>query len=69
MSQAEKEKTACKAEQIHKIKTTFTQNGSFFVNLLSFASSSFFSSLRTLDYPSNLGNQNQIKLEVWAFEK
>ena len=26
-SQAEKEKIACKAEQIHKMATTFTQNG------------------------------------------
>ena len=26
-SQAEKEKTACKAEQIHKMTTIFTQNG------------------------------------------
>ena len=26
-SQAEKERTACKANQIHKMKTTFTQNG------------------------------------------
>jgi hypothetical protein len=50
-SQAEKERTACKAEEIHKITTIFTQNGprlSFlsdnvchFVNLLCFASSSF----------------------------
>ena len=27
LSQAEKEKTACKAEQIHKITTIFTKNG------------------------------------------
>ena len=26
ISQAEKERTACKAEQIHKITTIFTQN-------------------------------------------
>ena len=26
-SQAEKERTACKAEQIHKMTTIFTQNG------------------------------------------
>ena len=26
-SQAEKERTACKAEQIHKMTTSFTQNG------------------------------------------
>ena len=26
-SQAEEERTACKAEQIHKLKTIFTQNG------------------------------------------
>ena len=28
-SRAEKEKTACKAEQIHKIATIFTQNGAW----------------------------------------
>ena len=26
-SQAEKERTACKAKQIHKVTTVFTQNG------------------------------------------
>ena len=48
---AEKERTACKAEQIHKMTTIFTQNGPsenncHFVNLFSFASSSCFLSLR-----------------------
>ena len=28
VSHAEKERTACKAEQIHRITTIFTQNGS-----------------------------------------
>ena len=46
-SQAEKERTACKAEQIHKLTTIFTQN-CHFVNLHSFASSSFFLSLRKI---------------------
>jgi hypothetical protein len=49
-----KERAACKAEQIHKMRTIFTQRdnlGPFrviivhFVNLLSFTSSSFFLSL------------------------
>ena len=50
-SQAEKERTACKAEKIHKMTTNFTQNdnlGSFiyhFVNLFSFASGPFFLSM------------------------
>jgi hypothetical protein len=41
--QAEKERTACKAKQIHKMTTIFTENvvflgenGFYFVNLLSF---------------------------------
>ena len=36
-SQAEKERTACKAEQIHKLTTIFTQNGprlSFLVKIV-----------------------------------
>ena len=55
---AEKERTACKVEQIHKMTTIFTQNdnlGPFlskynchFVNLLSFASSSFFLSMKKI---------------------
>ena len=47
-SQAEKERTACKAGQIHKMTIIFTQNDNLlcendchFVNLLSFASSFF----------------------------
>jgi hypothetical protein len=54
-SQAEKERTACKAKQIHKMTTIFTKNVVFlgengfpFVNLLSFGSSSFFRSLRKI---------------------
>ena len=48
-SQAEKERFACKAEQSHKTTTIFTQNdknSNHFVNILSFASSSFFLSMR-----------------------
>ena len=51
-SHTEKEITEDKAEQIHKMTTIFTQNGPLsenschFVNLLSFASSCFFVSLR-----------------------
>jgi hypothetical protein len=48
---AEKEIAACKAEKIKKTTTIFTQNAprlSFFVNLLSFASSFFFHSLRKI---------------------
>ena len=56
-SQADKERTACKAEQIHKLITIFTQNGQVwqqsenschFVNLLNFTSSSFFLSMRKI---------------------
>ena len=72
---AEKERTACKAEQIHKMTIIFTQNGPIkevqivyhlnslrsyvvivsenschFVNLPSFASSSFFLSLRKITW-------------------
>ena len=55
-SQAEKERTACKPEQIHKMTTIFTQNGPrlwsengcHFVNLLSFASIFFFLSLKNM---------------------
>ena len=43
LSQAEKEITSCKAEQIHKMAFIFTQNGCHFVNFLSFANSNFFS--------------------------
>ena len=56
---AEKERSACKAEQIHKLTTILTENnnpGPFFwqicscqpVNLFSFASSSFFLSMRKI---------------------
>ena len=57
-----KKRTACKAEQIHKMTTTFIKNGpglSFwvkivvilsFVNFLSFASSSFLLSLRKITW-------------------
>ena len=55
-SQAEKEITACKAEQIHKMTTIITKNGprlSFlsknschFLNLHIFPNSSFFLSMR-----------------------
>ena len=31
-SQAEKERTACKAEQIHKMTNIFTQNDKYFQN-------------------------------------
>ena len=56
-SHAEKERTACKAEQTHKMTTIFTQNdilGPFwlkichFFNLLIFAISSFFLSMRKI---------------------
>jgi hypothetical protein len=56
-SQAEKGRTACKGEQIHKITTIFTQKDNlgpfrvkigFFMNLLTFASSSSFLSLRKI---------------------
>ena len=55
-SQAEKERTARKAEQIRKITTVLAQNDNLFlsenschfVNLLSFASSSFFLSIRKI---------------------
>ena len=47
-SHAEKERTACKAEQIHRMTIIFTfefsvltENSCHFVNLISFASSSF----------------------------
>ena len=53
-SQDEKERTACKAEQIHKMLLRC-----LFVNLLSFASSSFFLSLRK----SPDSNPNSQKLE------
>ena len=50
LSQAEKEITACKADQIHKMTTIFTQNSNHFechiVNLLSLAHNSSFLSLR-----------------------
>ena len=66
-SQVEKERTACKAGQIHKMTATITQSDNFlfenycnFVNLLSFASSSFFSALeKSLD-----STPNSQKLEV-----
>ena len=51
-SQAEKERTVCKAEQIHKMTTIFNQVEQprttkicYFVKMLSFASSSFFVSM------------------------
>ena len=56
-SQAEKEKTASKAEQIYKMATIFTpndnlgllsENSCHFMNLLGFASSSFILSLRKI---------------------
>ena len=49
-SYAEKERTACKVEQIHKMTIIFTENSprlSFRENLFSFASSSFFLSLKS----------------------
>ena len=50
LSQAEKEITACKADQIHKITTIFTQSNNHFechiVNSLTLAHNSFFLSLR-----------------------
>ena len=33
LSQAEKERNSCKAEQINKMTTIFTQNDNFFSNL------------------------------------
>ena len=58
-SHLEKERTACKAEQIHKMTIIITQNGPrlsfsmkivlvYFVNLPSIASRSFFLSLRKI---------------------
>ena len=55
-SQAEKERTACKTEQIHKMTTRYSHskrqprtilsdNSCHFVNLLTFESSSFFLSM------------------------
>ena len=46
-SQAEKERTVCKAEQIHKMTTIFNRTTKicYFVKMLSFASSSFFVSM------------------------
>ena len=41
-SQTEKETTACKAEEIHKIATIFTQNDNLILGIREFASSSFF---------------------------
>ena len=59
-SHDEKERTACRADQIHKMTTIFTQNGprlsfwmksvSHFVNLLSFTSSYFILSLRKITW-------------------
>jgi hypothetical protein len=57
-SQAEKEKTACKAMKIHEMptifikkrqpRTIFSENNCHIVNLLIFASSSFFVSMRKI---------------------
>ena len=49
-SYAEKERTACKAEQIYKMTTIFTQITILFVNLLRFASSSFFLCMRKITW-------------------
>jgi hypothetical protein len=45
LSKAEKEITACKAKQIHKM-ATISENSCYFVNLPSFSSNYFFLSLR-----------------------
>jgi hypothetical protein len=63
-SHADKERTACKAEQIHKMTTIFTQkrqprtilteNSCHFVNLLSFEISSFFLSQHEKNHVTQL---------------
>ena len=76
--QAEIERSACKAEQIHKMTTIFTrqprtilsENSCHFVNLLSFASSSFFFSLRkitwlNLQQPKTRGHVEHLSISLW----
>ena len=69
----EKERTAaCKAEQIYKMKTIFTQKDNigpfwvkigFFVNFLNFSSNSFFFSLRKITW-LNSQQQQQTAADV-----